>query len=76
MSLTPPHCPLQAQLQAKIASLEHGIDTRDSEIASLRQAVITKDKIIKVWLTAVEVEDVCLLVSGATTRAGKDKEFE
>ena len=39
---------LQARLQAQLHALHNTVKNKDSEIASLRQAVLTKDMIVKV----------------------------
>ena len=42
---------LQARLQAQLQALHSTIKNKDSEIASLRQAVLTKDMILRVSAT-------------------------
>ena len=39
---------LQARLQAQLQALHNTVKSKDAEIASLRQAVLTKDMIVRV----------------------------
>ena len=57
---------LQARLQAQLQALHNTVKSKDAEIASLRQAVLTKDMIVRVSC-GPQVTLVCLQAMATTS---------